>query len=519
MYKKSLKKSIIASIALICVGIIFGIVLVSSYNGIKWSFAGDTRIGAANPPAGNEVLKSMSEGFRNISKEINPKVVSIVVTTKPEKTSNQMRDFFKFFGEEYDMPEERQSQGSGSGVIISADGYILTNNHVVKDADKSGIEVTTFDRKSFKAKVVGTDKNTDLAVIKVDASDLPVAYLGNSDNVQVGDIVVAAGNPLGLNSTITNGIVSALGRNIGIINSESRTQGSNFSIENFIQTDAVINPGNSGGPLVDISGAVIGINTAIASNTGYYQGYGFAIPINLAKKVADDIIKYGKVKRGFLGISMDSRAVDETLAKALGLPKTTGVMVQGITSGGAAEAAGVQGGDVILEVDGKEVNSANEVQDIIGRKHPGDEVKMKFFREGKYLEKTMKLKENIDDASLADNDKSDSDNSDKSNLKSSVSFSNLGFGVRNLTAADKTKLKVSEGVVVENVKNYGYAQSRTLQNNDVITEVKKKGKDIKINNVNDLEKTIKDTKPGEALMLKTKSSIGFRFIAMEIPKE
>lgn len=279
------KKSVIAAIALISVGIIFGIVLVSSYNGIKWSFAGDTKIGATTAPVGNEVLKSISDGYISIAKEINPKVVSIVVTTKPEKNNNRMNELFKYFDPDLNIPEEYQSQGSGSGVIISSDGYIMTNNHVVNDADKGGITVTTYDKKTFVAKVIGTDKNTDLAVIKVDASDLPVAYLGNSDNVQVGEVVVAAGNPLGLNSTITHGIVSALGRNIGILDGERTSNGNNFSIENFIQTDAVINPGNSGGPLVDVNGAVIGINSAIATRTGYYQGYAFAIPINLAKKL------------------------------------------------------------------------------------------------------------------------------------------------------------------------------------------------------------------------------------------
>ena len=207
--------------------------------------------------------------------------------------------FHRFFGPDFkfDMPKRGPEVGAGSGVIITANGYILTNNHVVANAKKNGIKVQLFDTREFKAKLIGTDKYTDLAVIKIDADNLPVAALGNSDDVEVGHIVFAIGAPLGLKSTMTQGIVSALGRNIGII-------GDAYGIENFIQTDAAVNPGNSGGPLVNINGEVIGINSAIATTNARYQGYSFAIPLNLAKQVATDIIKYGKFRRGFLGVQI-----------------------------------------------------------------------------------------------------------------------------------------------------------------------------------------------------------------------
>lgn len=217
---------------------------------------------------------------------------------------------------------------------------------------------------------------------------------------------------------------------------------------------------------------------------------------------------------------MDSKSIDETWAKALGLPKATGVMIQAVTAGGAAENAGVQAGDVILEVEGKEINSANQLQDIVGRKHPGDDVKLKFFRDGNSFEKTIRLRElNEDNSTLADNSKSNDNTAETTKTKNSVTFNDLGFDARNLTSSDKSKLKVNEGVLVENVKPYGYARSRTLVVNDVITDVLRKGKTIKINNVVDLERVIKDCKPGEAILVRVREDKTSRLIALEIPKE
>ena len=362
-----MKRSVFAALFLILIGVIFGAVLVSNFDGVDFGQAQNkpVKLGAERSPVkANSELKALNEAFVGVAKEATPSVVSIVVTTKAKKPQdNELYHFFPDF--KFRMPEEEQTQGAGSGVIVTADGYILTNNHVVEDADESGIEVVLSDTRRFKAKLVGTDPLTDIGVVKIDASDLPVAVLGNSDELQVGQWALAIGNPLALTSTVTAGIISYLGRNIQII-------GDNYGVENFIQTDAAINPGNSGGALVNISGEVIGINTAIATTNARYQGYGFAIPINLAKTVAEDLILHGKVERGYIGVSIS--AVDATVAKAAGLEKIEGVLVQDLVEGGAAKDAGIKEGDIILSVDGKLVKAPNELQSIIAGRHPGEKV-------------------------------------------------------------------------------------------------------------------------------------------------
>jgi len=342
-------KSVLAAVFLISLGIIFGVVLVSSFKGVDFSFAGeDVKLGAQQAPIkSNSSLQALNEAFHEVSKTVTPSVVYVQVemSGESESDSDSQNDpgqfFHRFFGPDFkfDMPKRGPEVGAGSGVIITANGYILTNNHVVANAKKNGIKVTLNDTRDFKAKLIGTDKYTDLAVIKIDAENLPVAMLGNSDDVEVGHIVFAIGAPLGLKSTMTQGIVSALGRNIGII-------GDAYGIENFIQTDAAVNPGNSGGPLVNINGEVVGINSAIATTNARYQGYSFAIPLNLAKQVATDIIKYGKFRRGFLGVQI--RQVDAVYAKAAGLDKTKGVAVESVTKDAAADKAGVEYGDISL---------------------------------------------------------------------------------------------------------------------------------------------------------------------------
>ena len=344
-------KSILAAVFLISLGIIFGVVLVSSFKGIDFSFAGeDVKLGAQQAPIKpNSTLQALNDAFHAVSKSVTPSVVFVQVEMDQQSDSqddgNQF--FHRFFGPDFkfDMPKRGPEVGAGSGVIIAANGYILTNNHVVTSAKKNGIKVQLSDTREYKAKLIGTDKYTDLAVIKIDADNLPVATLGNSDEVEVGHIVFAIGAPLGLKSTMTQGIVSALGRNIGIIDNEK----SGYGIENFIQTDAAVYPGNSGGPLVNINGEVVGINSAIATTNARYQGYSFAIPLNLAKQVATDIIKYGKFRRGFLGIMI--KPVDAVTAKAAGLDKAKGVWVENVTKDAAGDKAGVEYGDIILTVD------------------------------------------------------------------------------------------------------------------------------------------------------------------------
>ncbi len=509
------KKSVLVAGALLLIGVLFGTFMIFGFDGVNSSYAQGISVGAKKPSEAILNLQATSDAFVAIAKDITPKVVTIEVTTKPSTSSKKdMREFFKFFSPDFEMPEQRPQQGAGSGVIISADGYILTNNHVVKDADENnGIKVTTSDRRNFFAKIVGTDEYTDLAVIKVDAKDLQPAFLGNSDEVQVGQIVLAVGNPLGLNSTVTHGIISALGRNINIID-DKRT---GYGIENFFQTDAAINPGNSGGALVDLKGTVIGINTAIATSTGYNQGYGFAIPINLAKKVAEDIIKSGKVQRGFIGVKMDNRMIDETTAKALGLSKATGVLVQEVVAGGAADKAGIKSGDVLLEVDGREVATPSRLQEIVARKHPGDKVNLKIFREGKSFDKTVTLMSRMDDTSIADGSSSLERKDEPVSDKTTASFDNIGLTVKNLSDEEKKQLKVDNGILVSKVKNFGVAQTRGIIDNTVITDVIQKGVTIKIKNVNEFEKILNNAKSGDAFMVRLQTEIGPRLVALEIP--
>lgn len=271
------------------------------------------------------------------------------------------------------MDTDRAVHSSGSGVIISDDGYIVTNNHVIEDA--TNIEVIMNNNQRFYAKVIGTDLSTDLALLKVKAKNLPFVRYGDSDGVYPGEWVLAIGNPFDLNSTVTAGIVSAKARNIGILRERNA-----YQVEAFIQTDAAVNPGNSGGALVNLKGELIGINTAIATSSGSYQGYSFAIPVTLVKKVMDDLLEYGEVKRGLLGIAIGD--VNASIAEALNLPVSQGVLVNAVNKGSAAEQSGIRRGDVITEIDDHIVNSVSELQEWVARNRPGKEISVTFLRDG-----------------------------------------------------------------------------------------------------------------------------------------
>jgi len=280
------------------------------------------------------------------------------------------------------MLPRRRATTIGSGVLVSPDGYIITNNHVIAGADAQSITVTLNDKRFFSASVIGRDPSTDLAVLKIDGLDLPHAVIGNSDAVEVGDWVVAVGNPFRLRSTVTAGIVSALGRNVDIISDQLR-------VESFIQTDAAINRGNSGGALINSFGELVGINTAIATENGSYQGYGFAIPINMAFKISRDLIEFGEVRRAFLGVSI--MAIGQDRARQLGLSRIQGVEIVNIARNGAADLGGLRLSDVIIDVDGFEVNEANELQARIALQRPGDSVAMTIWRNGELLPITLRV--------------------------------------------------------------------------------------------------------------------------------
>ncbi len=507
------KKSVLAALALLSVGIVFGVLLVSNFsNGVPLGLAqsrGDVQLGGPTPVTTAKFdIKGTSDSFVAIAKATTPSVVAITVTTKAKSSDRGTpRDFFHFFGPDFKMPEQEPSQGSGSGVIITPDGYIVTNNHVVEDAAPDGIDVVLQDKSRHKAKLIGTDPTTDLAVIKIDKKDLAVAALGNSDNVQVGEWVLAIGNPLGLNSTVTAGIISAIGRNIRIINDS-------YGIENFIQTDAAINPGNSGGALVNMNGEVIGINTAIATTNARYQGYGFAVPVNLLKVVAADLIKDGKVRRGYIGVQIQS--VDQTMADALGLDKAHGVLIQSLVKDGAGEQAGLKDRDVILSVDGKEVNEANELQSYIATRHPGDVVALKVFRDGKTIEKKVTLKPRDEETTVTASNKEKKEEESSASASTTIDIESIGMTVRPLTADEKNQADVTSGALVEKVKPYGEAQQRGLASNDIIVEADRK----EVKSPKDLKGILEERRKGDSILLRVKRQNGTtNYVAIQIPKE
>jgi serine protease Do len=345
---------------------------------------------------------SLATAFRASSRAAFPAVVYVDVREDVQPVSNQLppelrgTPFEQFFGgpsRAVEVPEV-----TGSGFIISQDGYILTNNHVVSRANR--VQVTLTDKRKFTARVVGRDPNTDVAVLKIDASGLPTIHIGSSDELQMGDWVLALGFPMSLGETTTAGIVSAKGRSIGIM---ERNQGATQPLEHFIQTDAVINPGNSGGPLVNLQGEVVGMNTAIASPTGYYSGYGFAVPINLARRVADDLIRYGSVRRPMIGVSIrDVTPADKNVFK---LDRVAGALVAQEPQSPAREA-GLQMGDVITTVDGQPIEDAGDLMERVARKRPGEDVRLDVVRYGDRRTFTVRLgtlqTAKVSDASGAD---------------------------------------------------------------------------------------------------------------------
>ncbi|WP_245212723.1 trypsin-like peptidase domain-containing protein [Rhodohalobacter sp. SW132] len=375
---------------MILIGILIGMIVMflrQDMSAVDLTEVRFTEVNRSDVPVWtNEDLEKIDDRFvfRSVARNVTPTVVYIE-TIVPTRNQN-----FRGEGEEEEdssiwrrfMPPRAQTVGSG--VLISSDGYILTNNHVVEDAIRDGITVTLEDKRSFESRVVGRDPSTDLAVIKIDGSGLPHATIGNSDYLEVGEWVMAIGNPFRLQSTVTAGIVSALGREVDIINDLLR-------IESFIQTDAAINRGNSGGALVNTSGELIGINTAIATQSGSYQGYGFAVPSNLAMKVATDIIEHGAVRRGMLGVQI--RSVDSNLVRSTGLDRIRGVYVSDVDNSGAAGIAGLRASDVILGVNDQQVNASNQLQEKVAMFRPGDSITLTVWRNGETIEIKAELKE------------------------------------------------------------------------------------------------------------------------------
>lgn len=321
---------------------------------------------------------ALNKVFRQVADRVTPSVAYIEVEIPLG------RDRYHDFDEDAEGFFRRYplSEAVGSGVLISAEGHVVTNHHVVEDAER--IRVTLSDKRTFQARIVGADPSTDLAVLEIEGGeDLPAILLGDSDRLHAGEWVLAVGNPFRLRSTVTAGIVSATGRQVNIIEDD-------FGIEDFIQTDAAINPGNSGGAVVNLNGELVGISTAISTETGSNQGYGFAVPVNLVTRVAGDIIEYGAVQRGYLGVRIQT--VDALLARRLGMERIRGVYIAGIANDGAAARAGMRSKDVILSVDERAVNAANELQRVIARRRPGDELVVQVWRDGEVRDLPVSLR-------------------------------------------------------------------------------------------------------------------------------
>jgi serine protease Do len=449
-------------------------------------------------PAANATLSSSGQpDFVQAAAAVTPAVVYIRTTYASQPQDDQQSQLQQMFGDMFGqrMRPQGVQMASGSGVIISPDGYIVTNNHVVDKAEK--IEVVTNDHRNFKAKVIGTDPNTDLALIKIEGHDLPIVRLGNSDAVKVGEWVLAVGNPFRLTSTVTAGIVSAKGRNINIIGSEDnqeenpfgRTQYQNQqpklnkAIESFIQTDAALNPGNSGGALVNTNGELIGINSAIASHTGSYEGYGFAIPINLAKKVLDDIEKYGSVKRGYVGISFT--ALDQDVADQLHTDKTAGLYVQQVVPGGGAEQAGLQKGDIITKVDGNTAYESSDLEEPVGRLEPGDKIHLTVLRGNDQKNFTVTLKADMPAMRTASVSKS-----------AEELYNRLGASFAPLSQAQKARFHVNGGVMVTQVRDGGVFDSFQVPVGSVITSINRQH----INSVADIDRAITNLRNGNVII-------------------
>jgi Do/DeqQ family serine protease len=392
-------------------------------------------------------------------------VVHIKVTQKGGYySSNNIFDYF--FGNGPRTQQEPIRQGVGSGVIISPEGYIVTNNHVVDEADE--ITVVLNDKREFKAKLIGTDPSTDIALVKIDATGLPTLRFSNSDNLKLGEWVLAVGNPFNLTSTVTAGIVSAKSRDIGINPDQMR-------IESFIQTDAAVNPGNSGGALVNTRGELVGINTAIASQTGSYSGYSFAIPSNIVQKVVSDLREYGDVQRALLNVNIGD--INAEVAKKYNLDKIEGVFVGRVLPGGAAEKAGIQDNDVIISVDNVNVNSTAELQEQIGKHRPGDKVTVVIKRDNKKKPFNVTLRNKHGDTEIVKGDDTPDDI----------------FGAKFVAVSDRDKeeLGIRYGVKITDMDN-GKFKDAGIKKGFIITQVNKNA----VSDVEDLKRIIKNSRGG-----------------------
>jgi Do/DeqQ family serine protease len=429
-----MKNTKLAPAILIFIGILFGIISCSA--------------NVKSLPETNSMNETVISNPVDFTYAAEKSINSVVhVKTMYKVTRSQSRDslFEFFFGRPQEPRENEEPQeqpgGSGSGVILSADGYIVTNNHVIENA--SSIEITLNDKRTFKAEVVGADPTTDIALLKIDATDLAPMHFGNSDNLRVGEWVLAVGNPFNLTSTVTAGIVSAKARNINILSAD-------LKIESFIQTDAAVNPGNSGGALVNTKGELVGINTAIASRTGTFAGYSFAVPASIVSKVVEDLREFGVVQRAILGIQM--RDITSAFAKEAKLPTLEGVYIVNVLEKGAASVAGIKEGDIIIAIDNVKIKSSSELQEQVGRYRPGDMIQVTVLRNNKEQTFQVELR----------------NRSGNTGVVKAVDLAHLGAKFQPINDSTKRKLGVSSGLEVISVEKAGRMAKAGVQKGYVI---------------------------------------------------
>ncbi len=495
-------------IILILIGVIAGMVLTANFNWTFNSRAGSDSEARLRLEEKMTEMRDFSEGFTTVAEYVTPSIVTVetektvkVRTWDPFGGTDPFGDFFggddmfrRFFGGPNNRQQERQVQGLGSGVIVKEDGYIITNNHVIAEVDK--IKITLSNGKQYEGKLIGRDPRTDLAVIKIDLKGLPAIKMANSDQVKVGQWALAVGNPFSksLSHTVTAGIISGLGRS-------SVTTDTDID---FIQTDAAINPGNSGGALVNLKGELVGINAAIVSRSGGFEGIGFAIPSNIATSVMDQLIKSGKVIRGYVGISMQD--VDESIAKAMNLKTPKGALVAQVVKDSPGEKAGLRQGDVIIKIDGKEIEDMAAVRRTVGSKKPGTNVEFTVIREGSEREITVTLAEAPGEMIAS---------SDESSAKQSVE--RMGMEVSNVNGdlASKFGLNAGDkGVIITNIERGGAAFNGGLREGDLIKRV---GKD-NITNIKDYADAVNKIQPGETALFLVNRRGNSMFIAFSVPK-
>lgn len=505
------KKVYVAGAVLIAAGILIGLILGSGLN--------TTRPSAANPvvnapvtpnpePApspdsqlqGRKILDALSEAFANVAEQVNPSVVTIFTESTVKVSPFQFGPWEEFFGEDFfrrffpQQPEGKMKRyGLGSGVIIDSDGIIVTNNHVIKGADD--IKVRLMDGREFEAEVKGKDENTDLAVLKIKASDLPAIKMGDSDKLRVGEWVLAIGSPLGpeLHHTVTAGIVSAKGRS-----------GEGLSpFVDFIQTDAAINPGNSGGALVNLDGELVGINTAIVTKTGGFMGIGFAIPSRIVQKVTRDILEKGRVLRGWLGVVIQN--ITPELAKVYGLEKPEGVIVSRVVENSPAAKAGLKPQDIVVEFNGRPVKSVTQLTSLVSASDPGTTVRLTILRDGKRKTVEVKLGERPKEEELAE-------------APGEEHVPELGLHVENLTRELRQRYRIDasvKGVVVVDLERGSVAAEAGLRPGDVILEVNRH----RVTNVDEFHRVMDDLQPGDPVAFYVQRRKERLFIAFTIPKK